>query len=177
MADRTITINENKTVTMDSSYLGIQGEQVSVDFSVATSLSEMGLDAYVDFRLPSGNSVFKGAYDCSSGAFNFGIGATDNILDEGGEVYLQLVLAETEGDVRTAIWKSLMFKTNVAPSINATSSAVLPYVPQMVFPGNYPAELIELADSGNKIVAVNVEDAIQELADKIQAIEEAILLL
>lgn len=171
MPDITLTVNLDKTVSIDNNYLAIQGEQITVDLTMDSSLASMGYDAYVDFLLPTGETCFKGAYDPSSGTISFTLGASDSILDKDGDVYWQLVLATTLGSVRTPYWKSLMGETKILPSINATSSAVLPYVPQMEYPDNYPAELIELVDVADVILANNVEDALQEIAGNINTVE------
>lgn len=171
MPDITLTVNLDKSVSIDNNFLAVQGEQITVELNMDSALAALGYDAYVDFLLPTGDTCFKGAYDCSSGTISFTLGASDSVLDKDGDVFWQLVLATTVGSVRTPYWKSLMGETKILPSINATSSAVLPYVPQMEYPDNYPAELIELADVADVITATNVEDSFQEIATNIDTIE------
>lgn len=163
MPDRTFTVNLDHSVSIDNDFLAVQGEQISVDVIIPASLAALGYDAYIDFLLPDGTAYFKGAYDSSSGTVSFTLGAVDSILDKDGELFWQLVLATTVGDVRTEMWKSIQGKTVVLSSINATSSAILPYVPQMVFPATYPAENITLDDVDSLITATDAEGAFREI--------------
>lgn len=163
MPDRTFTVNLDHSVSIDNDFLAVQGEQISVDVIVPASLAALGYDAYIDFLLPDGTAYFKGAYDSSSGTVSFTLGAVDSMLDKDGELFWQLVLATTVGTVRTEIWKSIQGKTIVLSSINATTSAILPYVPQMVFPNTYPASNVSIDDVGGWLGDTNVEDALQNV--------------
>jgi hypothetical protein len=167
MPDVTITINTNHTSSISRSFLAIQGEQITVDVVVDAGIIALALDGYVDFLLPDGSSYFKGAYSCSTGTISFTLGALDSVLDKEGKVTLQFVLANTVGGVRENIWLSEECETKVLPAILATSSAILPYVPQMVLPVTYPAENITVVDINNIFTATLLEDILTELGQRV----------
>ena len=164
----TMTISLDKTATLSrSTYIGNQGEQLVITVVVPTGISGSGYDAYIDFTQPDGLSYFKGPYDCSTGTFDFTLGALDSIMDKDGVIYWQFLLCTTVGDVRTVNWSAKRYKTEILSSVGATTSAILPYVPQMVFPDTYPAGNITIADVGGILVGNTVEDALQEVEGQI----------
>ena len=124
MADVIMTINEDKTASIDRSFLGVQGEQLTITVNVADSLKALGYDAYIDFLRPDGVAYYKGAYDCSSGTFDCLLGATDSVLARNGTAMWQFVLATMVGTVRTVIWASIAYKTEILYSVCATTAAV-----------------------------------------------------
>ena len=160
----TMTVNLDKTSSLSRQSIGNQGEDIGIEVNVDSGLAAAGYDAYVDFVQPDGLTYFKGPFDCSSGSFEFAIGVLDSLLDKDGWLHWQFLLAETEEDSRTVKWSANKYKTLIEPSIGATSSAVLPYVPQMEYPDNYPAELITIEDTFNRYSANHVEGALSEIA-------------
>lgn len=157
----TMTVNLDKTASLSKGYVGAQGDSITFTVVVPAGLSASGYDAYIDFIQPDGLSYFKGPYDCSTGTFNFSIGVSDSLMDKDGDLHWQFILATTVGDVRTVKWTSLKYKTKVYESVGATSSAVLPYVPQMVFPTAYPAANVSVASG--RFIGTTVEDALTEI--------------
>lgn len=168
MGSITMTINADKTASISRSYLGVQGEQMTVDVTVAASLAALGYDAYIDFLTPDGKAYYRGPYDCSSTTFTFSLGAYDSILDKNGDTLWQFVLADTVAGVRTIMWAAITYKTEVLYSVCATSSAVTPYIPQMEWPETYPAFNITIDDAGEVVTATDVEEAIQEIATNVE---------
>jgi hypothetical protein len=164
MPDVTMTINENKTISLSTMYLGAQGEHVDVLVDVDSDVSDLGYQAYVDFLLPSGLSYYKGGYDCSSGSFSMGLGELDSVMDKDGEVLIQFWVGTIVANVKTMHWATAVKKAYVNKSVGATSAAILPYTPQMVYPDTYPAENISIEDSATIIAATNAEQAFNELA-------------
>lgn len=164
MPDRTMTVNIDHTASLDKRYIAVQGEQITVDVVLAAGLWALGYDGYVDFIMPDGSTCFKGPYDCSTGTISFTLGAVDSVLDKDGMIWWQFVLAETVGSVRTTMWLSEQVESKVLPSILATTSAILPYVPQMVFPVSYPASNVSLADVPGRFFSLELESALMELA-------------
>lgn len=169
MADVTMTINADKTVSLSTNILGSQGEHVDVLVEVDQDVVDLGYQAYVDFLLPSGLSYYKGGYDCSSGSFSMGLGELDSIMDKDGEVLMQFWVGTLVSTVKTMHWSSYVKKAYVNKSIGATSAAILPYVPQMVYPDTYPAELISIEDSAGLIGATQVEQALAEIVNLINS--------
>ena len=164
MADVTLTVNSDKTITLSTNSLGSQMERVSVDVVVPAAVAALGYEAYLDFLLPDGTSYYKGGYDCSSAAFTFGLGETDSIMDKDGLVYVQFWVGTIVADVKTMHWATSIKQTKVNASIGATSAAILPYLPQMVVPASYPAANISLEDAANRFTASQVEAALAEIA-------------
>lgn len=164
MADVTMTINDDKTISLTTQSLGSQGERVSIDVIVPAAVAALGYEAYIDFLLPDGSSCYKGGYDCSSEAFTFGLGEVDSIMDKDGEVQMQFWVGTIVASVKTVYWATAIKKTKVNESIGATSAAVLPYVPQMVYPSTFPADLITLEDAANRFTATKVEQGLAEIA-------------
>lgn len=164
MADVTMTVNSDKTITLSTQSLGSQGERVSVDVVVPAAVAALGYEAYIDFLLPDGTSYYKGGYDCSSELFTVGLGETDSVMDKDGEVQLQFWVGTIVAAVKTVYWATAIKKTKVNQSIGATSAAILPYLPQMVIPASYPAANISLEDAANRFTAAQVEAALAEIA-------------
>lgn len=164
MADVTMTVNSDKTITLSTQSLGSQGERVSVDVVVPAAVAALGYEAYIDFLLPDGVSYYKGGYDCSSETFTFGLGETDSVMDKDGEVQLQFWVGTIVAAVKTVHWATAIKKSKVNQSIGATSAAILPYLPQMVIPTSYPAANISLEDAANRFTSAQVEAALAELA-------------
>lgn len=170
MPDRTITVNIDHTASLDKRWFASQGERITVDVVLAAGLWALGYDGYVDFILPDGSTCFKGPYDCSSGTISLTLGALDSVLDKDGKVWWQFVLAVTTGSVREIMWLSEQYESKVLPSIFATTSAILPYVPQMMFPVQYPAENISVADVAERFLSTEVEGALQEVGSQLAEI-------
>ena len=169
MADVTMTVNSDKTASLSRGYLAVQGEQITVTVNIATALQTLvttnTYSAFIDFLQPDGLSYFKGPFTPASETFDLTLGASDSILDKDGFVYWQFLLCEydTEAETRTVKWASKKYRTEVLSSVGAKSSAVLPYVPQMVFPTTYPAANIELTDVGGYFTSDTAEAALQQI--------------
>jgi len=163
MPDVTMTINADKTMSLSTIYLGCQGEHVDVLVEVDPDVVDLGYQAYVDFLLPSGLRYYKGGYDCSSGSFSMGLGEADSVMDKDGEVLVQFWVGTIVASVKTMHWATAVKRAYVNKSVGATSAAILPYVPQMVYPDTYPAELISIEDSAGRIGASQVEQALSEI--------------
>lgn len=160
----TMTVNLDKTASLSRQNFGSQGEDIEITVVVPAGISGSGYDAYIDFIQPDGLAYFKGPYDCSSGTFSFFIGVLDSLMDIDGDLSWQFLLAETAGSVRTVKWAANRYKNPIYASVGATSSAILPYVPQMVYPDDYPASLITLEDAAGRFTATETEAALAELA-------------
>ena len=167
MADRTISVLIDHTASLNSAYLANQGEEITLDVTIPAGLVSLALDGYIDFELPDGTAYFKGPFSCSTGTISTTLGATDSILDASGKVHWQFVLAITTGSVRDVKWKSKQYDTEVLASIGATNAAILPYVPQMVFPVAYPAANVSVADVAGHFTGTSVETALAEIDQNI----------
>jgi hypothetical protein len=127
MADLIMTINDDKTASINRSYLGVQGEKMIVTCNVTATLAALGCYAYIDFLKPDGVACYRGGYDCSTETFDFTLGAYDTVLDKAGTILWQFVLGGISDDVRTVDWASLTYKTQVMDSVGAVSAATVPY--------------------------------------------------
>jgi len=164
MADITLTVNSDKTISLSLNSLGSQMERVTIDVVVPAAVAALGYEAFLDFLLPDGTSCYKGGYDCSSELFSFGLGETDSVMDLDGLVYIQFWVGTIVATVKTMHWATEQKRTKINASVGATSAAVLPYVPQMVYPSTFPADLVTLTDSANRYTATNVEQGLAEIA-------------
>lgn len=159
----TMTVNLDKTASLNRQNFGSQGEDIEITVVVPAGISGSGYDAYIDFIQPDGLAYFKGPYDCSSGTFSFFIGVLDSLMDKDGDLFWQFLLAETAGSVRTVKWSANRYKNPIYASVGATSSAILPYVPQMVYPDDYPASLISVEDAAGNWLGNDVEAVLGEV--------------
>lgn len=161
----TLTATSTNGASFDNVVLSRQGE-VGVSLTVVVPAVAIALshDAYLDFQLPDGTVVYKGAYDCTSGSFVATIGGTDAILSQAGDLYVQLCVRDQPDETATILWKSERAKITVTQSVNASVPASIEIVPPLTMPATYPAETVTLTDAGGLITATNTEDALQEIA-------------
>lgn len=174
MADVIMTVNNDKTASINRGYIAVQGEKITVDVNITSELQTLitnnGYSAFVDFLQPDGLSYFKGPYDPTSEMFSLTLGALDSILDKDGFLHWQVLIGtyDSEAGTRTIYWSSKKYRTEILASIGATSSAVLPYVPQMEWPEDYPASNISIEDVGGYYIGATVEDALQQIAATVE---------
>lgn len=128
----TMTVNLDKTASLNNMYLGNRGEVITLTVVVPVGISGSGYDAYLDFIQPDGSAYFKGPYDCSSGTFNVVIGSVDTIMDNDGKISWQFVLASTVALNRTIVWTSNQYKSKIQESIGAVLPTFIPYVPSVI---------------------------------------------
>lgn len=171
MANVQMIVGITKEASINRKYMGVQGEQVSIDVTVDADIQALGYSAFIDFLRSDGSAYYRGPYDCSSGAFTFSLGAYDNILDKDGRLLWQFVIAEVVGTTRVVHWAAFTQESVVKQSIRASESAAAAYIPQMIWPTTYPASNISIADAGNLTIYDNVEDLMQDILARIIALE------
>jgi len=166
----TITVlnDANHTISISKPIIARQGELgEAVTVVVPVALHAAGRLAFVNFINPDGDGFVLGVnqtgFDYSSGSFTFNLGVNDASIVTDGELGIQIVLRAGTAPAVTYEWRSRILICSVEKSIMATVDALTGAVNPITYP-LFPAKFVSIDDAGNRYLATNVEDALQELA-------------
>ena len=154
-------VEANHLATLDRKIIARQGEAgvpMSVTFPVAFYTS--GLSGYIDYIRPDGESYYDGPFDISTGTFTAYLGGVNNVLELAGLLRIQFVIRNVALSV---IWKSTIVNCEIAQSADAVDYVIPSSMPAVTPPDTYAASKVTLQDSGNRVLATELEAAIQEI--------------
>lgn len=160
---------------------GEAGEVMTV--VVPAGVRALGNDAYIDFLLPDGQAIYKGAYDCSTGTFTVTLGVADEVLSYEGKLVMQFRLINGTSIVWLSEEINLKINGSVNPVTPATPNDALFVNVPTTFPSGhiagYDDTTHKLIDMGVASGAVNyivnvkdygaVGDGVTDDTDAIQA--------